>query len=53
MKTGRRKDKRREKLAKKYKLTKAERRYLTASFLDQLDACKDEASRRILLGVSR
>ena len=26
---------------------------LTASFLDQLDACKDDASRRILLGVSK
>ena len=29
------------------------RRFLNSRFLDQLDACKSEAARRILLGVSR
>lgn len=26
--------------------------FLSSEFLDQLDACKDDASRRLLLGIS-
>ena len=34
-------------------LEKWTRRKLTTMMMDQLDGCKDEASRRILLGISR
>ena len=48
---------RRFKYAEKYNLrqmrSKLVFRFLTPRFLDQLDACKSEAARRILLGVSR
>jgi hypothetical protein len=38
--------------AKKYQLPKSHLdRFLTPQFIDQLDACKNPAARRILLGV--
>ena len=43
-------------LMQKYGLTEDSgfwRRILTEAFMDQLDRCKDEAARRLLLGLSR
>ena len=56
MKAGRKPNPRRAYYAKKYGLSNfsgADRKLLRAKVLDQLDACKDEASRRLLMGRSR
>ena len=36
--------------AKRFELGKSRWRHLDAKYLDQLDACKDDAARRLLLG---
>ena len=37
----------------RYSLTLRQAKHLTTAMLDQLDACKDESFRRVLLGVGR
>lgn len=52
--SGRRPNPRREAYIKRYKITLTHaRRFLTIKFMDQLDLCRSEAARRILLGVSK
>jgi len=46
-------DSRRARWQKKYHLSRVRRRHLTIGLLEQLSACKSEAARRLLLGVSR
>jgi hypothetical protein len=54
MNLGRPCDPRRQMYADRFYLTeKVAKHGLTDAFLDQLDKCKDDASRRLLLGVSR
>ena len=45
--------KRRVNYIRKFKLTRDQRRNLRESLLDQLDRCKTDACRRLLLGVSQ
>lgn len=45
---------RRNRYLKRYNLTHPKPwRLLSLAVMDQLDACKDEAARRILLGITR
>ena len=55
MKTVPKEDPRRAVYVKKYgiKVNVSTRRWLTSTFLDQLDHCKDDYSRRVLLGLGR
>jgi hypothetical protein len=43
---------RRDGYAARFELTETQRRHLTEVEMDQLDRCKDDATRRILLGKS-
>lgn len=43
----------RDEYQKKYKLTFKQAQYLKASFLEQLEKCKNDELRRILLGATR
>jgi hypothetical protein len=53
-KSGPKPNPRREAYIKRYKITrKIPTRFLTVEFMDQLDMCRSEAARRILLGVSK
>lgn len=45
-------DERRRALAKRHGLTRQEQHRITARMLDQLDQCKDDDARRLILGVS-
>ena len=51
--TGRPPNLRREAYVERFHLTqKNMKRYLSNSFMDQLDRCKDDEARRLLLGVN-
>jgi hypothetical protein len=50
---GRKRQQWRDAYAERYKLTYAQRKHLTRTQADRLEACKDDAARRLLLGVSR
>lgn len=50
---GRPGNKLRKSYREKYKLSRRQALYLTPRFLKQLEACEDEATRRILLGISK
>lgn len=44
-------DPRKASVSERYGLTEKQARKLTQRFMDQLERCKDEASRRLLLGI--
>jgi len=53
-KSGPKPNPRRQAYITRYKITqKMNARFLTIKFMDQLDLCRSEAARRILLGISR
>jgi hypothetical protein len=53
-KRGRKPNPRREAYIKRYKITLTNaRRLLTIKVMDQLDMCRSDAARRILLGASK
>lgn len=53
VKLGRKPDPVKWELMERYSLTRCQRKALTMKRIEQLQQCKDEAARRLILGVSR